>query len=98
MPQTETIKTLGDYFSDWQAEVFGFGYGSGEPFIIPALREFLCRCPAEGNYDHAECDSEKQHHGGTWYTIGYAEKRRKPTIIVWPNGEISDSRKSMVLS
>lgn len=26
---------------------------------------------------------------GTWATVRYAKKQRKPVIIVWPNGEVS---------
>ncbi len=38
-------KTIEDSFIDWEAYVFGFGYGSGEPHIIEALRTFLLLCP-----------------------------------------------------
>lgn len=37
-------KTLEQQFVDWESHVFGFGYGSGEPHIIPALRLFLSKC------------------------------------------------------
>ena len=26
--------------------------------------------------------------GGTWYTVGYARKKQKPIVIVWPDGSI----------
>lgn len=45
-------KTLDDYFCDWEGHNFGFGYGSGEPHIIPAVRTFLETCTTEGNYDY----------------------------------------------
>ena len=34
-------KTLEQYFSDWEGDTFGFGYGSGEEHILPALRTFF---------------------------------------------------------
>lgn len=47
-----SAKTLDDNFSDWEGHVFGFGYGSGEPHTIPALRAFLAAVPDSGCYDH----------------------------------------------
>ena len=38
----------------------------------------LLACPKE---------SEEQPKGGTWYTVGYARTKKKPIIIVWPDGE-----------
>lgn len=38
------MKPIEDSFSDWESHAFGFGYGSGEPHIIPALRTFLDNC------------------------------------------------------
>jgi hypothetical protein len=29
------------HFIDWETDVFGFGYGTGEPHTLPALRLFL---------------------------------------------------------
>lgn len=29
------------HFTDWESEVFGFGYGTGEDYTIPALRKFF---------------------------------------------------------
>ncbi len=34
-------KSLEAYFSDWEGHVFGYGYGSGEPHVVPALRRFV---------------------------------------------------------
>lgn len=31
---------------------------------------------------------ERQPRGGTWYTVGYAEKSRKPLALIWPNGGV----------
>ena len=30
------------HFADWHADVFGYGYGSGEEFWIPALHRLFC--------------------------------------------------------
>lgn len=52
------MKNLEQNFSDWEKSVFGFGYGSGEPHVIPALRSFLALCTGNGatsyNYEQAE--------------------------------------------
>lgn len=37
-------KPIEDSFADWESSTFGFGYGSGEEHIIPALRRFLELC------------------------------------------------------
>lgn len=67
----QPIKTLDNYFRDWEAYVFGFGYGTGEPHIIPCLHKFLdlCRKPGLGlAYDFMELEQEL---GGptTWLLI-----------------------------
>ena len=49
-------KTLDENFIDWEGTTFGYGYGTGEPLILPALKTFLENCNApdrpEGCYDH----------------------------------------------
>ena len=45
-------KTLDEYFRDWEAHVFGFGYGTGEQYVLPALKAFMAACPSEGGYSH----------------------------------------------
>ncbi len=45
------MKTQEEYFRDWESHVFGYGYGSGEPYVIPALRNFLMLC-GKGSYGH----------------------------------------------
>jgi len=46
-------KTLDENFADWEGHVFGFGYGTGEPYILPVLKRFLALCPGPGEtYDH----------------------------------------------
>lgn len=45
------MKTLAQYFTDWESHVFGFGYGSGEEHTVPAIAGFLQLCPVVGTYD-----------------------------------------------
>lgn len=45
-------KTIDENFIDWEAYAFGFGYGSGEPHVIPALKRFFELCPVDGAYDY----------------------------------------------
>jgi hypothetical protein len=35
------VKTAEDYFQDWEQHAFGFGYGTGEPHVLGALRQFF---------------------------------------------------------
>lgn len=46
------MKTEIEYFRDWESHVFGYGYGTGESYIIPALKCFFDLVPLEGAYDH----------------------------------------------
>jgi hypothetical protein len=34
-------KTIEEYFADWENHVFGFGYGTGEPHTLGALKAFF---------------------------------------------------------
>jgi len=38
------------HFIDWEAQVFGFGYGTGEPHILKALKVFLELCKPSAGY------------------------------------------------
>lgn len=56
------MKTIDDYFSDWESHVFGFGYGTGEDHTIPALRNFMLATLADPNdsgrsYDYRHLES-----------------------------------------
>lgn len=46
------MKTIDQHFIDWESHVFGYGYGTGEPHIIPALKKFFDAVPADGSYDY----------------------------------------------
>lgn len=45
-------KTIADYFRDWEADAFGYGYGTGEPIIIPMLKTFFAAV-GRGEAEHA---------------------------------------------
>lgn len=54
-------KSLDDYFADWEGHVFGFGYGTGEDFVIPKLRRFfeLTQGGTYGtSYDYVDLERE----------------------------------------
>jgi len=54
-------KSIEDSFCDWESNTFGFGYGSGEEHIIPALRHFFSLCnegPYNGSYDYQKLEKE----------------------------------------
>jgi len=46
------MKTEAEYFRDWESHVFGYGYGTGEAYVIPVLKTFLEHCN-EGYYKHS---------------------------------------------
>jgi len=46
------MKTIEEYFYDWEAHVFGYGYGTGEPYTLQALKDFLALCPDSLGYDY----------------------------------------------
>jgi hypothetical protein len=46
------MKKLGDYFADWEARVFGFGYGTGEEHTLGAVKTFLETVGKSGRYDY----------------------------------------------
>lgn len=54
-------KSIEHSFRDWESNIFGFGYGTGEEHTLPALKAFfeLCgRGPNSGrNYDFAKLES-----------------------------------------
>lgn len=54
-------KSIEDSFRDWESNAFGFGYGSGEEHVIPALRRFMELCsepPLGGSYDYRKLEAE----------------------------------------
>jgi hypothetical protein len=68
---TEAEKSLQCYFIDWEAYVFGYGYGTGEHHVIPLLKRFF-NCLESGEdckpYKYDELQ-EKLGHEQTWLLI-----------------------------
>lgn len=54
-------RSLESYFIDWESEVFGFGYGTGEPHVLAALHKFFSLCPPpevrDRNYDYLKLEA-----------------------------------------
>lgn len=51
------MKTLDDYFTDWESHVFGYGYGTGERPILKALRTFFVSIKENGrSYDYTDLE------------------------------------------
>ena len=51
-------KTIDEHFRDWIMEYLGYGYGTGEEFILPDLRKFFELCPDTSNYYHINLEEE----------------------------------------
>ena len=51
-------KTLDQNWIDWESHAFGFGYGTGEPHVISALKRFFELCPESEAYDYARLEEE----------------------------------------
>lgn len=65
------MKAIEDYFVDWEAHVFGFGYGTGEAPVLAALDIFLNACTrntTERGYDYKELE-EKLTPPTAWLLI-----------------------------
>lgn len=64
-------KSLDDNFVDWEAHVFGFGYGSGEPHTLAMLKAFFQHVgtqPDFRGYDYRELE-ETLSPPVTWLLI-----------------------------
>ena len=46
------MKTIEQSFADWESEVFGHGYGTGEEYVMGALKGFCDAWTADGRYGH----------------------------------------------
>lgn len=62
-------KTIENSFTDWEAHVFGFGYGTGEEHTIPALKRFLGLVGAPGS------------NSPTSYDYLLIQKTINPTVV-----------------
>lgn len=52
-------KTEAEYFRDWENHAFGYGYGTGEPYTLAAIKMFLENCNHTENhgYDHQKLEA-----------------------------------------
>lgn len=50
-------KSLADYFIDWEATAFGFGYGTGEQHTLGALKQFFSLLKDGRSYDYRELET-----------------------------------------
>lgn len=62
------MKTDNDFFTDWENDTFGYGYGTGEVFTIKALKEFFDLLEDNHSYNY---EILEKHFGGlsTWLLI-----------------------------
>ena len=51
------MKTLQNYFSDWESSFLGFGYGSGEQYTTPLIKRFLSVTPEDGTYNYKNLEN-----------------------------------------
>lgn len=66
----DALKTVEENFADWEGDTFGFGYGTGERYTLPALKTFLELCPAPGGGTYDYVKLEKALGGvATWLLI-----------------------------
>lgn len=54
----ESTKSLNEHFIDWESSAFGFGYGSGEPHILLAIRRFFEILDDGRTYDYRSMEAE----------------------------------------
>lgn len=50
------MKTIDSHFIDWEANVHGYGYGTGEEHTLGALKTFMAATPESGCYDFKELE------------------------------------------
>lgn len=51
------MKTEAQYFADWEESALGFGYGTGDPHILEAIKKFFEITPEEGCYDSQQLEA-----------------------------------------
>jgi hypothetical protein len=51
-------KAIEESFADWEGSAFGFGYGSGEPHTLGALKDFFAALKADGrSYEYEKLEA-----------------------------------------
>lgn len=53
------LKSIEDYFVDWEEDLFGFGYGTGETPVLSALKKFFSNFDQEPGKENYVYDYEK---------------------------------------
>ena len=85
------MKTLDEYFRDWEADVFGYGYGTGEFYTLSALKMFMEKVIEKGFYDYSDLEKTLGGHV-TWLTINILCSADVITYGVSPRfGSLSDT-------
>src|ERR1051325_25697 len=56
------------HFKDWESATFGFGYGTGEEYTIPALKNFFNLLKEERSYSYEDVEKKFGKLGG-WLMI-----------------------------
>lgn len=74
-PVDETHRAFNEHYFAILAPLTHFARNRA---IVDAC-DLLIACP---------CEMTAQPKGGTWMTVGYAKKRKKPVKIIWPDGVI----------
>lgn len=66
------MKTPEQCFIDWESEVFGYGYGSGEMYTLQVLKDFFS-CIKDDSYDYKTLEKKM---GGevTWLLLSALHK------------------------
>lgn len=59
------------HFIDWEASVFGFGYGSGEPHTLAALKSFLELCARRDGPNGVFAYDYQQMEGSLGHTVAW---------------------------
>lgn len=62
------MKEEDKWFNNWEGEVLGFGYGTGEAVLLPIIKSFLKEIPMDSNYDFSILE-EKCGAENTWFMI-----------------------------
>lgn len=56
------------HFIDWEGEIFGYGYGTGEEYTLLALKMFFDTLTEDRNYDYEQLE-KKMGHMTAWLMI-----------------------------
>lgn len=54
----DSIRLTDKHFIDWEGDVFGYGYGSGEEHILRVLAKFFANLDDDRSYDYRVMESK----------------------------------------